>query len=158
MERVVPGARGITLKKLPAAMKIRGTTRMVGDFPTDTRPGKLQIDDAPGEVRRVVKRLKTILLPYFESARRMGVALGPDDLRAVFLALTAEADGLNPDVHLQCPMEVRHYIRRSMFEDLVGEPSNILYTTQISKDVIRYEAMPVDFWKQCLTALTKALD
>ena len=138
-------------------MKIRSAAQTVEEIFPDARLGKLEIKDAPAELRRVVKRLKVLLMPHFESAHRMGVALGPDDLRAVIQALLAEADRLNPDPHLQCPEELRHYVRRTMFDELVGEPSNIFYTTQINQDVVRYEAMPADFWKTCLTALANQL-
>lgn len=134
-------------------MKIRSGTQIVEGLLPNASPGKLDVENRSAEIRRVLKRLKTLLAPHFESATRMGVTLGPADLRAVIDALLAEADRLNPDPWLQCPEELRHYLRRTMFEELAGEPSNILYTTKVSEDVVRYEAMPVDFWKSCLQAL-----
>lgn len=139
-------------------MKIRSATQSVeGIFP-DAPPGKLQVENAPAEVKRVVRRLKVLLAPHFESAARVGVTLGPDDLRAVIRALMAEADGLSPEPYLQCPEELRHYLRHAMFDELAGEPSNILYTTRVNAEVVRYEAMPADFWKSCLAALLNQLD
>lgn len=138
-------------------MKIRSSTQIVeGLFPEATQ-GRLKVKNASAEVRRVMKRLMVMLTPHFESAQRMGVILGADDLRAVIQALIAEADQLSPDPHLQCPEELRHYLRRTMFDELVGEPSNVLYTTKINDEVVRYEAMPPDFWKSCLLALREDL-
>lgn len=37
------------------------------------------------------------------------------------------------------------------------EPSSILFTTHIAKDVVRYEAMEVAFWKECVAALRQRL-
>lgn len=139
-------------------MKIRSGTQSVEDIFPDAPQGKLQVENASAEVKRVVKRLKVLLAPHFGSAARMGVTLGPDDLRAVIRALMAEADRLSPEPHLQCPEELRHYLRRTMFEELVGEPSNILYTTRVNAEVVRYEAMPSDFWKRCLASLLNQLD
>lgn len=139
-------------------MKIRSASQIVEDLFPDAPPGKLEVENATAEVRRVVKRLKVNLIPHLEGATRMGVIPGPDDIYAVIQALLAEADGLNPVPHLECPDEIRRYFRRTMFDELVGEPSNVLYTTQINPDVVRYEAMPADFWKKCLKTLLSELD
>ena len=109
------------------------------------------------EVLRVVKRLQSLLLPHLESAHRMGVVLGPDDFRGVISALEAEASGLSPDPHLACPDELRVYLRRAIYDDFLGEPSNILYTTKVKEDVIRYDAMPAAFWLDCLALLRQRL-
>jgi len=139
-------------------VKIRSGTEQVEALFPDAAPGKLKVKNQPAELRRVVKRLRTLFAPHFESAGRMGITLGPDDLRAVIDGLLAEADGLNPASHLACPEELRQYLRFAMFDELVGEPSNILYTTQVNSETVRYEAMPADFWKQCLSALRVQLD
>ncbi len=139
-------------------MKIRSSSVIVEDLLPDAAPGKLEVENASAEIRRMVKRLRVLLVPHFESASRLGVILGPDDLRAVIDGLLAEADGLSPDSHLHCPEELRSYLRRTMFDELLAEPSNTLYTTQINEEVVRYEAMPADFWKDCLRALRAKLD
>ncbi len=139
-------------------MKIRSATQSIEDLLPELPQSKLEIENASAEVHRVVKRLKTLLVRHFESAARISVVLGPDDLRVVIDALMAEADRLRPDPHLQCPEELRHYLRVSMFDELVGEPSNILYSTQVSEETIRYEAMPANLWKSCLESLRKQLD
>lgn len=139
-------------------MKIRRRRPVVEKAFPDTEPPPLEVKNRPAETRRVLNHLRSLLVPHFTSAQRLGVTLGPDDLRAVIDALMAEADGLNPQAHLQCPEELRLYVRQSIFEELVGEPSNILYTTQVKADVIRYDAMPAEFWKECLGTLRSQLD
>lgn len=37
------------------------------------------------------------------------------------------------------------------------EPSNILFTTQVNEDVVRYEAMEAGFWRECLGELGRQL-
>jgi hypothetical protein len=37
------------------------------------------------------------------------------------------------------------------------EPSNILFTTQVNEEVVRYEAMEVGFWRECLGELGRQL-
>jgi hypothetical protein len=41
-------------------------------------------------------------------------------------------------------------------EDLLAEPSNIVFTTHIAKDVVRYEVIEA-FRKGCVTALRQKL-
>lgn len=139
-------------------MKIRsGTEQFEVVFP-EVPVGRLKVENQSAELRRVVKRLRVLLLPHFESASRLGLVLGADDIRSVMNALIADADGLSPEPALACAEALRGYLRRSMFDDLVGEPSNVLYTTQVNADVIRYEAMPAEFWKSCLLAFREGLD
>ncbi len=139
-------------------MKVRSGAEVVENLLPDASPGKLEVADASTEIRRVVKRLRAMLVPHFETAARMEIVLGADDLRAVIDGLIADADGYNPDPHLQCPEELRLYLRRTIFDELADEPSNILYTTRVNDEVVRYEAMPADFWKNCLQALRDRLE
>lgn len=139
-------------------MKVRNTSSVVEDLFLEGPSLKLEVENTSAEAHRVVKRLKVLLMAHCQGAARIRVTPEPDDIRAVVLALLAEADGLNPESHLQCPDEIRHYFRRTMFDELVGEPSNILYTTQISPEAVRYEAMPADFWKKCLHLLLNELN
>jgi len=39
----------------------------------------------------------------------------------------------------------------------VGEPSNIFYTTKVDAKTVRYQALPKDFWKECLAQLRHQL-
>jgi len=139
-------------------LKIRSGSELVEEFFPETPAGPLVVDNRPAEIRRVVKRLRVLLAPHFESASRMGIVLSADDIQAVLDALISETEGLNPSPHLQCPEELREYLRKTMFEELAGEPSNVLYTTQVNAEVVRYEAMPTEFWKSCLLALRGDLE
>jgi hypothetical protein len=65
---------------------------------------------------------------------------------------------LTPQRLLECPEELRRYLRCKMFEELSGELSNIFYTTRVREDVVRCEAMPAEFWKTCLKTLGDQLD
>lgn len=125
--------------------------------PADPANGPVEIHDRAAEIRRVVARLEALLLPQVEAAARMKTVLGAEDFLAVILALEAEADGLNPDPHLACPDEVHLYLRCTIYDDLIAEPSNILIATQVNAATTRYDAMPRDFWKECLAALKSAL-
>lgn len=114
----------------------------------------------PNRVReraRIVKRLKSIVATHVEASARVGVPLGMPDLLAVISALLADADGLNSNSILTGGDEISTHFRQSLFEELLGEPSNIFFTTKVSEEVVRYEALPKDFWKECLDALSAEL-
>lgn len=111
------------------------------------------IDDRSGERTRIVKRLQAVIATHAESARRMGLGWALPDVERVIEALEAETDGLDPFPYLDGADDVRSHLRRSLFEELLGEPSNIFYTTQVSADTARYEPLPKDFWKECLARL-----
>lgn len=117
-----------------------------------------KIPDRAGEIPRVLKRLKTLIGTHHESSVRSGYPLEPTDLRAVVSALLAETRGEDPVPHLDTGNEITTYFRRALYDELLEEPSNILFTTKVSEDVVRYEAMPVDFWRECLEALAADLD
>jgi hypothetical protein len=78
-------------------------------------------------------------------------------IQQVLLALEAETRREDPHLHLTTGDEVRTYVLTSLYEDLLAEPSNILFTTHVAKDVVRYEAMEVAFWKECVAALRQKL-
>lgn len=116
-----------------------------------------EIEDRKGEARRIVKRLLTIIEEHRVSALRMGFTLDVPALDTVIRALEAETRNEDPLLILADADEVRSYILTSLYEDLLAEPSNILFTTHIAKDVVRYEAMEVAFWKECVAALRREL-
>jgi len=116
-------------------------------------PPVKKIDDRKEESRRIISRLQAIIATHVEGANRMGHGLGMPDLIAVVEALQAEADQLDPQPHLMIDDEIAFYLRASLYEELLSEPSNIFYTTQVSPDVVRYDAVPTDFWKECLALL-----
>jgi hypothetical protein len=115
------------------------------------------IEDRKGEARRIVKRLLGIIEEHRVSALRMGFTLDAPAIDSVIRALEAETRNEDPVAILADGDEVRRYVLTSLYEDLLAEPSNILFTTHVAKDVVRYEAMEVDFWKECVAALRREL-
>jgi hypothetical protein len=115
------------------------------------------IEDRKGEIRRILKRLLAIIEDHRVSALRMSITLDAPGIQQVLLALEAETRREDPAPHLASGDEVRCYILTSLYEDLLAEPSNILFTTHIAKDVVRYEAMEAAFWKECVAALRQKL-
>ena len=134
-------------------MKVRAENIIGLDFFTGQLKRNLDIINRPVEAKRVLKRILSLFEPHIASARRMEVVLDRDDIVAVLDALIAESKGSNPEPFLACEDEVRTYLRKGIFDELVGEPSNILYTTKVSADTTRYDSMPADFWRQCLCDL-----
>ncbi|MEM9598208.1 MAG: hypothetical protein AAGD06_28350 [Acidobacteriota bacterium] len=115
------------------------------------------IKDAKSEEQRVLKRLQGLIESHQESAVRMRVALGAEDILAVVDALEAEAgaeqaDPLRP---LKCQDEIREYARLALYDELLGEPSNVFFATPVNDETTRYEAMPRAFWLDCLRALRR---
>ncbi len=136
-------------------MNIRsGTAEISAEAPAQLRT----IPDRAREITRIVKRLQRIIATHVEGAVKIRCPLGLPDVLAVIAALEAEADGLSPASHLSTGEEVSTYLRGGMYEELVAEPSNIFHTTQVSDEVVRYEALPKDFWKECLTRLRNGLN
>jgi len=79
------------------------------------------------------------------------------EMQQVLLALEADAEGREVNPYLDGEDEISAYVRRNLFDELVVEPSNIFYTTQIDAKTMKYEALPKDFWKECLALLRKSL-
>ena len=116
-----------------------------------------EIEDRKGEVRRIVKRLLAIIEEHRISALRMGFTMDATALDTVIRALEAETENEDPSLVLANEDEIQNYLLTSLYEDLLAEPSNILHTTHIAKDVVRYEAMEVAFWRECVAALRQTL-
>jgi hypothetical protein len=104
------------------------------------------------EIVRIVRHLEVMTVPHIEAAQRIGHPLGAQDLHAIIDALEAEAQGLNPDPHLDCPDEIRRHQRQSLYEELLGEPSNIFRTSKVDDETTRYEALDRTLWLACLKA------
>lgn len=138
-----------------------GTRLAVGGIPRlpDLEPAKVpqEILDRVAEARRVVARLLAIIADHRASAARLGVALDPSAMATVVRALVAESHGQDSRPILIQEDEIRSYVLTSLYEELLEEPSNILHATRVNDDVIRYEAMAVDFWRECLATLLKDL-
>lgn len=116
-----------------------------------------EIEDRKGETRRIVKRLLAIIEEHRVAALRVGFTLDAAALGTVIRALEAETRNEDPVSILSNEDEIRSYVLTSLYEDLLAQPSNILFTTHIAKDVVRYEAMEAAFWKECVTALRQKL-
>ncbi|MDA8018932.1 MAG: hypothetical protein MPN21_15940 [Thermoanaerobaculia bacterium] len=136
-------------------MKIRTSRRWSGDSPPLGPTPARAIEDAKGEQQRVLKRLRGLIESHQESAVRMKVALEVEDVLIVIDALVAEAEQSDPLHLLKCPDEVREYARFSLYDEMLGEPSNVFLATPVSADTTRYEAMPRAFWLDCLRALRR---
>ena len=126
---------------------------------TELEPAKppQDIDDRKGEARRIVKRLLAIIEEHRTAALRMNFFFDTNTLDVVLRALEAETHGEDPSAILSDPDEIRAYLLTSLYEDLLAEPSNILFTTQVAEDVVRYEAMEAAFWKECVAGLRQKL-
>jgi hypothetical protein len=95
---------------------------------TPPRPPQ-EIEDRSGEARRITAR------------------------NTIIDALIAESHRQDPAPILAQHDEIHTYVLTTLYEELLEEPSNILHTTRVSDDVIRYQAMDVDFWRECLALL-----
>ncbi len=135
-------------------MNIRsGATEIPAEAPAQQR----KITDRAREVARIVKRLQRVVATHVEGSAKIRCPFGLPDVLAVIAALQAEANGLSPISHLDSGEEVSTYLRGGMYEELLAEPSNIFSTIQVSSEVIRYEALPNDFWIERLDALSSDL-
>ena len=138
-------------------MKIRMPRQGSGDtLPLGPTPAR-DIRDPQGEQRRVLKRLQGLIEVHQESAVRMNVALEVEDVLTVVDALEAEAEAEHRDPLrlLSCADELREYVRITLYDEMLLEPSNVFLATPVSADTTRYEAMPRTFWIDCLRALRK---
>lgn len=133
-----------------------------GGFPllpeiTPTKAAQ-EIEDRKGEAKRITKRLLAIVADHHSSAGHIGVALDQQMLLKVVAALEAEARNEDPGPLLQDDDQVLAYLMGALYEELLEEPSNILFTTQVNPDTVRYEAMEVKFWQECLAELRQQLE
>ena len=116
-----------------------------------------EIENRGVECARIVKRLLFLIDTQVASLRKGGFILGWEEMQQVLLALEAEADGGDANLFLDEGDEMAAYMKRSLFDELLGEPSNIFFTTQVDSKTVRYEALPKEFWKECLALLRKSL-
>ena len=111
---------------------------------------KQDIVDRKGEAKRVIKRLYAIFEDHREAAVSLKIDLGPKDLSYVLEALRAHAKGGGGLPVQGSRDEIHAYCLDRLFEELVEEPSNILFTTKTGSDKMRYDAMNAEFWIECL--------
>lgn len=101
------------------------------------------------EARRVVKRMMAIVSDYLESASRLDRKWGAGDFHVVTQWLRSHAASEEPDF-TGSGDEIRDYLRRALFDELVLEPGNVLLATPTGPESIRYDAMDADFWRECI--------
>lgn len=136
--------------------KINKTTRPL--FSIDREEPKVPeieggIVDRKAEARRVVRRLSNVVVEHHEASLALGVSLGVSEIQIVIAALRDHAQGgMGKPVLDGCDEILSHCLTR-LYEELVEEPSNILYATPTSPDTIRYDAMEPSFWIECLDLL-----
>jgi hypothetical protein len=123
-----------------------------GDIPTVK-----EIENRPQECARIVRRLLERIEAHVASLAKSDLSINWAEMQLVLLALEADAEGRDVNVHLDGGDEISAYVRRNLFDELVGEPSNIFYTTQVDAKTVRYEALPKDFWKECIALLRQKL-
>ena len=117
----------------------------------------LVIENRAQECVRIVTRLLDLIDRHVASLAKSGLEIGWADMQLVLLALEADADGRDVNCHLDGGDEIAAYVRRNLFDELVGEPSNIFYTTKVDAKTVRYQALPKDFWKECIALLRQKL-
>jgi hypothetical protein len=120
-------------------------------------PTAKEIENRPQERERIVRRLLERIDAHVASLAKSDLSINWAEMQLVFLALDADAEGRDVNVHLDGGDEISAYVRRNLFDELVGEPSNIFYTTQVDAKTVRYEALPKDFWKECIALLRQKL-
>ena len=120
-------------------------------------PDRQPIKDQRAEIARIVRRLEAIVTNHLEGARRVGHPLTLAQVLAIIDALRAEGEGRSRPVAFS-NSEVAFYLMDGLYEELLGEPSNIFYSTQVAGDVTRFEPLPRDFWLACLQALRQRLE
>ncbi len=109
-----------------------------------------EIADRKGEARRVVNRLAAIVEDHRQAALPLDIELGAGDISAVLGALREHARGAAGTPVPGARDEIHGYCLNRLFDELVEEPSNILFTTRTGPGTIRYDAMNAAFWIECL--------
>ncbi|MBL49891.1 MAG: hypothetical protein CMP28_13205 [Roseibacillus sp.] len=108
------------------------------------------IHDREGEAKRILKRLAATVEYHRQAAKELKVDFGSTDLRNVPDALRSHArGGTGLPVH-GARDEIHGYCLNTLFDELVEESSNILFTTKTGSDTMRYDAMTPYFWIECL--------
>ena len=114
-------------------------------------PG-FQSAESRREIDRIVRRLEAIVINHAEGARRVRHPLTLEQVVAVIAALRAEAQGESRPIAFS-DGEVTFYLMDGLYEELLGEPSNIFSTKEVAEGVTRFEPLQRDFWLACLDGL-----
>lgn len=114
-------------------------------------------ENQPAETYRIVRRLEAIITNHLEGARRVGHPLTLEQVIAIIDALRAEAEGQQRPVAFSNG-EVAFYLMDGLYEELLGEPSNIFSLTPTVEGAVRFEPLQRNFWVDCLQALRHRLE
>ena len=109
------------------------------------------------EIARIVRRLEAIVINHLEGARRIQHPLSLEQVLAIIDALRAEAEGKTRPVAFSNG-EVMFYLMDGLYEELLGEPSNIFLSTPMAEGVMRFEPLQRDFWLICLAGLRQRME
>ena len=136
------------------------------DIPATTKPlfedlqmGSPLPDDKPeivnrkAEAKRVINRISGIILEHREASLQLNVVLGWNELSIVINALRDHAQGGQGILQLAGLDEIKAHCINRLYEELVEEPSNILYSTPTGPSTTRYDSMEPSFWIECLDLL-----
>lgn len=107
------------------------------------------------EIKRVVKRISSLIDEHQQASDSLGIQFETSDLLIVINALRGHAGGGSGALSLGGYDEITAHCLNRLFEELVEEPSNILYTTLTENGSTRYDAMDSSFWIECLNQLEK---
>lgn len=119
---------------------------------------KPEIVNRKTEIKRVLKRISSLIEEHQQASFPLGVQFGADELTVVINALRDHAKGGSGTLSLNGYDEIASHCLNRLFEELVEEPSNILYTTPTENDSTRYDAMDTSFWIECLNQLEKNIN
>jgi len=147
MSKFSENSSGKRLGRIPKP--IRPLFEMGTEAPTPPEV-KQEMEHPQQEAQRIVKRVAAIVEDHRQAAISLKISLNTDDLRAVIHSLREHARGGAGTPVSGGRDEIHSYCLDRLFEELVEEPSNILFTTQKGNDAIRYDAMNASFWLECL--------
>ena len=108
--------------------------------------------DRKVEAGRIVKRLSVLVDEHRQAAVPLSIELSDTDVCAVIAALRDHAGG-GPGTPVPGARDDIHaHVLNRLFEELVEEPSNILFAKPNAdgSKVSGYQAMDVTFWLECL--------
>ena len=118
---------------------------------------KPEIENRKAEAKRVIKRISGIILEHREASLQLDVELNWEELSIVIAALRDHASGGQGTLKLTDYDEIESHCLNRLFEELVEEPSNILYVTPTGPSTTRYDSMDPSFWIECLDLLEREI-
>lgn len=141
----------------PFLAPIRPLFGLEVEKPIPDAPSQTAIPGRKGEIKRIVKRLLAIIEDHRQSAIPLHIKLDAADLRAVITSLRDHAKGGTGLPVQGTRDEIHAHVLTRLFEELVEEPSNILFTTITGPETTRYDAMDAAIWLECLDAIEQTI-